>query len=209
MLFLAINTNLALLQTRFWDPTPLHTYLFMINYFRKLISGYTLEKKIFRGQEFRFRFQGKAIFFDPVQMIQEYHNRKANPETYALELSIDRSKLDPFLPEIPQDILPSVICEGKLGNKNFEVSRYTFKRGIQPLSLYRFVLDGQGVGDFYRIYDYGSETQNFILKMASLQGDAISLSQESVIWKNNFEESVFIEKFGHTQIWNWSRELKL
>ncbi len=177
----------------------------MINYFRKLISGYSVGKKSFRGTEYRFRYQGNPVFFDPIQMIQEFHHRKANSDLPRFPLEINREKLIPFLPELPQEILPSVICTGIKGNSELEIARFTFKRGLQPVSLYRFQLDGIHVGDFYRIYDYGSDTQNFMLKVASLQGDSLPLSQESVFWENESGEAVFIEKFGHTQIWNWSR----
>ncbi len=179
----------------------------MINYFRKLISGYTLEKKYFRGKEYRFSFQGKPIFFDPVQILQEFHNRKVNSGTQHFPLTIDRSELLPFLPQLPKDALPTVVCTGPNGHETLEVSRFTFKRGVQPVSMYRFVQNGTHAGDFYRIYDYGSETQNFILKVASMHGVSVSLAQEQVIWERGQGEAIFIEKFGHTQIWDWTRVL--
>jgi hypothetical protein len=178
----------------------------MINFLRKLVSGYSLEKRSLNGQEYRYRFQGKPIFFDPNQMLREFKHRRDGQEVVRKKLDIEIAQIIHLLPKYSEDLLPSVICEGSRDGKDFTVSRYTFKHGLNPVSLYRFSLDGKPIGDFYRKYDYGAETQNFILKIASLHGDFIPLNQDSVLWENDLGEMAFVEKFGHTQIWLWKKD---
>ncbi|WP_026952286.1 hypothetical protein [Algoriphagus mannitolivorans] len=177
----------------------------MKSYFNKLITGYSLEKKEVNGQKYLFKYRGKLTFFDPVLMIQECRYRATDSKVQTYEMIGSCSDIQKLLPKPPQASKPSVICEFKKDDQKWLVSRFALKNENRSVSHYRFEVDGEFIGGLYRIYDNGNNMLNHALKIASAQGTTLSLSAEKLIWKSKTGEEVFVEKFGHTQIWVWTQ----
>jgi hypothetical protein len=175
--------------------------LHMINYFKKLLTGYQTASKKVHGIDLRYTYSDKPIFFDPIGMLKEFKIRVAHEEVQRLMLisPISEALFDFEFPG--DDEKPSVICECPLKGMNLKVSRFSLKEGLYPISFYRFELNDEILGTFRRKYDYGSQIQNIGLKLASVTGKAIDLDLGKWLWQNNQGEQLFVEKFGHTQIW--------
>jgi hypothetical protein len=176
----------------------------MINYFRKILTGYTTVKKNVNGKEFRYLYSGKPVFFDPLLMLREFGHRVADESVQRLKLNATSQELISNLPKTQENALPSVICIGTLNGKELKVSRFTQKDGIHPLSIYLFEMDGVLFGSFRRIYDYGTRLSDFGNKFAALNQSELDLSKEKWLWKGEQGEQLFLEKFGHSQVWHFT-----
>lgn len=176
----------------------------MINYFNKLLTGYYAAKKKINGIELRYSYFEKPIFFDPIGMLKEYHARVSNESVQRMLLTASISgHLTDF--EFPDENLkPSVICECSKHGMKLKVSRFSLKEGIYPMSFYSFEIDGNLIGTFKRKYDYGSQIQKIGLNIASQTSTEIDLLKEKWLWESDLGEHLFVEKFGHTQIWFFS-----
>jgi hypothetical protein len=174
----------------------------LLNYFKKLITGYfTVYKKV-NGLDFRYSYSGKPVFFDPFSMLEQYKQRSGNESIQGLRLAGARAEPFPDFVYPADGDLPSVICEGVKDGHEFKTERYTFKDGIYSVSFYRFELDGNLAGTFRRQYDYGSQLQKFAVIIASLNQSDLNPDKENWLWRGSRGEEIFLEKFGHSQLWN-------
>lgn len=173
----------------------------MINYFKKLLTGNQTAKKKVNGIDLRYTYSDKPIFFDPIGMLKEFNTRVAQDEVQQLRIISPISEILLELEFPTEEEKPSVVCECSYKGKNLKVSRYSLKDGLYPISFYRFELDDEFLGTFRRKYDYGSQIQKIGLKLAKETGMAIDLELGKWLWQNNQGEQLFVEKFGHTQIW--------
>jgi hypothetical protein len=174
----------------------------LLNYFRKFLTGYYTESKKIKGFTFRYSYSGKPVLFDPFTMLEQYRQRSGQESIQRIQLT--RALSDPF-PDFayPDDgDLPSVICQGVKDGHEFRTERYTFKDGIYSVSFYRFELDGKLAGTFRRQYDHGSQIQKFALSIAALNQSDIDPEMENWLWKGSKGEEIFVEKYGHSQVWN-------
>lgn len=179
----------------------------MKSYLNKLFTGYSLVKREVGGKNFQFRYKGKFTFFDPLLMIKECQYRFQNTATKTHELLVSIQKIQNLFPEITTESKPTVICEFKKGDEIWQVSRFSLKHENRKLSYYRFEVDSIFKGALYRVYDNGNFTTNYSLKIASAQNSTVSLSSENNCWTSMSGEEIFIEKFGHTQIWIWTNPI--
>ena len=179
----------------------------MKSYFNKLFTGYSIEKREVRGQKILYKYRGRLTFFDPLLMIQECQYRTADSMTYEYELLSSCEEIQKLLPQPSPTDKPSVICEFSKEDQKWLVSRYSLKHENRVVSHYRFEVDGDFMGSLYRVYDNGNFTLNYAWKIASAIGGGISLSAEKNFWKSKTGQQIFIEKFGHTQIWLWANPL--
>lgn len=207
MIYLLHNSAQVFSTGLFREKLPFLTpFLNMKSYLSRLFTGYSIERREGSGQKLLFKHRGKMVFFDPVLMIQEFHYRKSDSQQ-VYELQTTSGEVLGILPNLEPNHKPSVICEFEHGNRKWVVSRYSLNHENRPISHYRFEVDGNFLGALYRIYDNGNFMLNYSLKIASSQGTNISLSKEKNYWRSNSGEEVFIEKFGHTQIWVWTQPL--
>lgn len=175
-----------------------------MNRILKIFTGYRYEKKKMNGLDLHFSFKGKSIFFDPIEMLKEYKIHVSQNSVERIKTAVDLSEplLDLKYPEVNDR--PSVICECKKSGIDFKVSRYSLKDGVYPLSFYKFEMNDKLVGTFRRKYDNGSDTSSVALKLAQYTQTDINKLNENWVWKNDKDQCLFIMKFGHTQIWNFT-----
>ncbi len=180
----------------------------MINLFKKLLTGYTTVSKSFNGKDYRFLYNGKPVFFDPMLMLTELQLRKNGAKNLALPKTDSLDKLRSKFPQKEDLLLPSVICVSSFGKKELKVSRYVYKEGNYPVSQYLFEFNNQVIGEFFRIYDYGYLTRKFA---STVDSDFLEPDAEANCWKWEITEKdwIMVEKFGHTQLWYWTGPLEL
>ncbi len=176
----------------------------MFNFFRKLLTGYNTVIKNMNGSDFRFMYSGKPVFFDPLQMLTEFAHRSGDQSVQVFTLSVPSDKIDLGKFRIESGDLPSVICTFSYLGKELKVSRYTQKEGIHPESRYLFESEGISFGSFCRTYDYGSQLEVLRDKIALPNQSQVDPRSEGWLWKNEKGEMLFLEKFGHSQLWKFS-----
>lgn len=178
----------------------------MFNYFKKLLTGYRIEKRRMDGLEFTFYYSDKPVFFNPQGMIREFKTRlvQASPQCFKLEQPIHLALKD--FPSPDQSMRPNVICIGTNAGIELKVSRFSLKDGIYPMSFYRFELDGIEIGSLRRKYDYGSQIESMALGIAQLQRADLDLATGNWLWENQEGQNVYLEKFGHSQLWVFTNQ---
>lgn len=176
----------------------------MINYIKKLLTGYHTVKKKVNGVDAVFAYSDKPIFFDPYGMLKEFKQRSSEPlvQQFPLNISFSEQMLNFPCPSLEDQ--PNVICRCSQDGREFKVSRFSLKYGIYPLSFYRFELDGTLIGTFRRKYDYGSQIQKIASELASHNNSEIDADKECWLWENQLGVKVFLEKFGHSQLWSFT-----
>ncbi|RIW12186.1 hypothetical protein D0X99_19715 [Algoriphagus lacus] len=175
----------------------------MFHYFRKIFTGYTTVKKNMNGTEFRYMYSGKPVFFDPLLMLREFNNRVSEESVQHLDLKTSIDVLNVSFVQPGESDLPSVICICTKNGRELKVSRFTLKDGIHPVSIYLFEENGVSFGSFRRKYDYGSKLHEAGKKLAEVNQSELDISNEKWLWKGISKECLFLEKFGHTQIWHF------
>jgi hypothetical protein len=178
----------------------------MIKLLRKLITGYTSVTKSFNGKDYRFKYSGKPVFFDPMLMLGELKQRKADAKPIFTTPFRDAETLLCQFPQKEESLLPSVICISNSGKNELKVSRYVFKEGNYPVSQYVFEQNDKVIGMFYRIYDYGFLTRKYAL---TVDPDFVDEDPNANAWKWEASAPLWamVEKFGHTQLWVWEGPL--
>lgn len=172
----------------------------MINYFKRLLTGYTFVRKKINGVEYRYKYSGKSIFFDPLLMLKEYQHRSADSPVESISSLPSSKEWESIGDPLKQKDFPSVVCTCLIRGKELRVSRYTSKLGVHPISTYVFELDRTPFGSFRRIYDYGAHFPGWYQSLTSLSLVENS-TQERFIFQVEHGGVVFLEKFGHTQVW--------
>lgn len=180
----------------------------MVNLFRKLFTGYNVARKQLNGRSFRFSYLSKPVFFDPISMLGEFEQRAFSSNIRNFKLLLPENELEKLLLSANIVDQPTVICEYDDAKSRLKVSRFSFRDGMYPVSLYQFEENGELLGCFCRRYDYGAKLKSLV---ELISGDT-SLHEvgknESWLWKNEENGYLLLEKFGHTQLWylkNWER----
>lgn len=71
-----------------------------------------------------------------------------------------------------------------------------------PCSRYEFFLNGNLISVFQRQYDYGKGFADKLARMESFGSLPQTKNSNSYYWLNGTSrKAIFLEKFGHTQIW--------
>ena len=179
----------------------------MVNRFKKLFGGYSSIKKGIKGKEYKFLYSDKPIVFDPNQMISDLNRSENNLVPRRLDSSETFETLLSRFPTRDRIDFPSVICEFKTGGLNYSVSRYTSKFDNYPISHYIFEEEKVVKAVFCRIYDYGYLLNSF----ATIVEPNFKEEDETVSswkWQTQNNVTLYLEKFGHTQLWCWEGQLK-
>lgn len=179
----------------------------MLNYFKKLFTGYNRTYQTLNGQDYRFLYKGRKFYFDPVQMVNDLKTQINDPSLSIYSLDSEFTQVEKLI-RLPDKALgPSVICEFEINDSLIKVIRITYNDGKHSISHYRFERDGLLLGSFFRKYDYGLSVEKMGLKMSKLLGIQIDLRQDKWLWKSKEGNFVLVEKFGHSQIWIASEEI--
>ncbi|WP_187178024.1 hypothetical protein [Algoriphagus sp. AK58] len=181
----------------------------MFNYFKKLVTGYSTVKRQLSGVECRYLYSGKPVFFDPFLMIREFMHRAEDKEVQHLPLKVPKTELVPLFSLQGEQDAPSVICTCTHRGNELKVSRFTGKDGLHPFSYYHFEMNGTSFGHFRRKYDYGAQLPELAQKLSNLNQSPLDNSRYQWFFTSTKGEQVFLEKFGHTQIWYFTDSEKL
>lgn len=181
----------------------------MFNYLKRVFTGQKTVRKNIKGQVYTFRYEGKPVFFDPIQMLTDLNYRMEEERVQRLSYQFKIDPLPTFFTLPAESDAPSVTCSIGVGEKELQVSRHTYKISNFPASFYRFRLGGEVIGIFTRIYHQPQYHQNLGLKLASMQKDSLNLSTDSWLWENEDGKFLFLEKFGQPQIWDFKDRSKI
>ncbi|MCS5489164.1 hypothetical protein [Algoriphagus limi] len=176
----------------------------MISYLKNIFKGSKVVKKTMNGLPYTYQFEGKPVFFDPIQMLREFNFRYQDQGVQRLPYQFDQDPLPNYIEFPNESDNPSVYCKTRLNNQDFEAFRYVFKISHYPASHYRFIYGGEKMATFTRIYHQSYYHQNLGLKLATIHKDSLDLSSEKWAWEHPDGKVLFLEKFGYPQVWNFN-----
>ncbi|NVJ87799.1 MAG: hypothetical protein HWE15_15960 [Algoriphagus sp.] len=181
----------------------------MLSYLKRVFTGQKTIRKNIKGKVYTFRFEGKPVFFDPIQMLTDLNYRMEEERVQRLPYQFKLDPLPTFFSLPAESDPPSVTCTIGVGEEELHVSRHTYKISNFPASFYRFRLGGEVIGVFTRIYHQPQYHQHLGLKLASMHKDSLNLSSDSWLWENEDGKFLYLEKFGQPQIWDFRDRSKL
>lgn len=171
----------------------------LFSFFNKVLSGQKSKARIIDGFEVSYLYSGKAVLFDPITMLRDLKYKLDSDQVQSGELCVGLGEIeDPYL--ILEEQLPATVtAKLRIGDDILEIERCVKTFETVPCSRYTFYLNQVPLCTFQRMYDYG---KNFA---ASLERIAPYIHHQSQIetnfWKNNQNQGLFLEHFGHTQLW--------
>lgn len=174
----------------------------VFNYFSKIITGYQSKIRTIGGIQVHYKFSGKAILFDPVEMLRDLKFKISGSEIPALKLFSSIENFQERLLNSTKQQNETVIASFELGKRKIKVMRSVKTIDNMPCSRYDFFLDENLISVFQRQYDYGKGFAISLQKMESYGSEPPTQNNTSCYWTNNdTKQSVFFEKFGHTYLW--------
>ncbi|MFC5623247.1 hypothetical protein [Algoriphagus winogradskyi] len=182
----------------------------MINYFRKVFTGYKRVEKVVEGMDTTFFYMGQLVRFSPITMIKELRFKQVTEKFTQVS-----SKLS--ITEILDRIGPnSGLANAKIkvhikeDNTLLKVHRHVTKIGNFNTSYYEFYIEDELVAVFLRKYDYGRSFASTISKIHPEIVITSVKSGEKYLFNHQEEgNQVIAEFFGHTQIWVIVKGIKL
>jgi hypothetical protein len=174
----------------------------VFNYLSKIVTGYQSKIRTIGGVQVHYKFSGKAILFDPIEMLRDLKFKILDLERFPLILSQSIENIDNELLKGDEQQNATVIASFKLEEKKVKVIRSVKTIENMPFSRYDFFLDENLISVFQRQYDYGKGLESSIQKMEPYGSKPQTQNNTSFYWSDvNSKQAVFLEKFGHTQIW--------
>jgi hypothetical protein len=174
----------------------------VFNYFSQIITGYQSKKRTIGGIQVHYKFSGKAILFDPIEMLRNLRFKISESENSSLNLSQSIKNIDDVLLKRNELQKATVIASFMFEERKVKVVRYVKTVGNMPISRYDFFLDSNLFSVFQRQYDYGKGFTSVLQKMEPYGSKPQTQNDNSYYWADaNSERAVLLEKFGHTQIW--------
>ena len=102
----------------------------MINLFRKLLTGNSTVTKSFNGEDFKFIYSGKPVFFDPTLMIKELKLRKSEAKSIFTKPFETADELLRKFPQKEDSLSPAVVCITGSGKNDSKSPDMFSKKGI-------------------------------------------------------------------------------
>lgn len=174
----------------------------MINYLRKVFTGYKRLEKIMEGKTTTYYYIGQLVRFSPITMLKELRIKQESESFIHVPIDIP---IENTLREIepaagfPEAKIKVFITEG---NSQLKVYRHVAKVGQFNTSFYKFYVDDELVAVFLRKYDYG---RSFLSTLRDLypQVSVETFKEEAkyLFYNKNSDNQVIAEFFGHTQVW--------
>lgn len=137
-------------RPEFEDGIPDFKTIQMINYFKKLLTGYKTVKRNVNGREYKYFYSGKPLYFDPFALLREFQFRTTHVSVQRWFFNSSISEPISELPFPKESDQSSVICECTNNEKEFRTTRFSLKGGIHSVSFYRFELNGNQIETFRR-----------------------------------------------------------
>ncbi|MDI1323204.1 MAG: hypothetical protein PSV36_10675 [Algoriphagus sp.] len=158
--------------------------------------------RLIEGTEVHYKFSGKPILFDPLEMLRDLNFRILESKNSALILSKSIVEIeDDQL--ISREKLNSTVSAGyEFKGKKVKIIRCVRTIGSMPCSRHEFFLNGNLISVFQRQYDYGKGFACTLERMESFGSLPQTKNSNSYYWLDGTSrQAIFLEKFGHTQIW--------
>lgn len=174
----------------------------LINYLRNFFTGYEEKTRSIEGIDVHYKFFGKPILFDPIDMLRDLNFRILDPGNFALNLSQSIENIDDDQLISKEQLNATVIANYEFKGKKVKAIRSVKTIGNMPCSRYEFFLDGNLISVFQRQYDYGKGFAGTLERMESYGSKPHTQNSNSYYWVDGTSrQAIFVEKFGHTQIW--------
>lgn len=171
----------------------------ILSFFNQVLSGQRSKARIIDGFEVSYRFSGKPILFDPINMLRELRYRVEKEESVAGELCVEIGQIEESGLILNEKLTPTIVAKLKIGNDFLKVERFVKTFETVPCSRYDFSINQLPLCTFQRMYDYGKNFAQAKEKLAPFNHPG-EMNQTNY-WKNNQNEGLFLEHFGHTQLW--------
>ncbi|OOG68930.1 hypothetical protein [Algoriphagus sp. A40] len=171
----------------------------IISFFNSVLSGQKSKSRIIEGFEVSYRYSGKGVLFDPITMLRDLKYKLESNQVTTGELCVSLGEIVDQQLNFNDQLVPTVEAKFKIENEYLKVQRYVMTFESIPCSWYDFFLDQIPLCTFQRRYDYGKDFEMIKEKFASFTSN--QPSPMSNYWENRQNEGLFLEHFGHTQIW--------
>ncbi len=174
----------------------------LINYLSNFFTGYKEKTRSIEGIKVHYKFSGKPILFDPIEMLKDLNFKILESKKSSLNLShsIEEIKDDQLIDK--EELAATVIATYESNGKKVKAIRSVKTIVNMPCSRYEFFLDGNLFSVFQRKYDYGKGFVNTLEKMEGYGSKPQTQIGNSYYWEDkSSKQAIFLEKFGHTQIW--------
>lgn len=175
----------------------------MLNYFRKMVSGYQIKTVTIESIEVKIKYSGRFTFFDPISVLKEIISKieKVNETGNTNEQSISNwsSNIHFY-----SDLIPSAVAEFVWENENYVVRRYVTRFMSKPQSIYLLAKDELDYALYFRVYDYGVHFED-IKDYVGAQFD-LDLKQNvsDAVMKQEMSNGYSLDIFGHTRYIMWN-----
>ncbi|HSF53908.1 MAG TPA: hypothetical protein VLA71_09165 [Algoriphagus sp.] len=171
----------------------------IFSFFNKVLAGQKSKARKIDGFDVSYRYSGKAVLFDPITMLRDLRYKLESDQISTGELCVGLGEIDEPNLILKERLAPTVVAKFKIEDESLEVERCVKTFETVPCSRYDFFLNQKPLCTFQRIYDYG---KTFALSQERISPYVSHKNNlETNFWKNNQNEGLFLEHFGHTQLW--------
>ncbi|MFN3999024.1 hypothetical protein [Algoriphagus sp.] len=173
-------------------------FKYLDSYIKNLFSGYKAKTKEIKGIEISYQYVGNPVLFDPITMLNDLKYKLKNGESTHGKLYVRLSALVEIDSISCEKLNPTVKAKFKKAGGNFEVIRCVKTLESVHHSRYEFLLNKSVFCSFQRRYDYGKDYSSILENISSF---IVSTDNRFNFWKNDQNEALYLEHFGHTHLW--------
>ena len=182
----------------------------MINYFRKVFTGYKRVEKVVDGMATTFYYMGQLVRFSPITMIKELRFKQVTEKFTKVSTKLS-------ITEILDRIGPnSGLADAKIkvhikeNDTLLKVHRHVTKTGNFNTSYYEFYIEDELTAVFLRKYDYGRSFASTVSKIhPEIEITSVKPDEKYLFIHQEEGNQVIVEFFGHTQVWVILKDTKL
>lgn len=171
----------------------------ILSFFNQVLSGQKSKSRFIDGFEVSYRYTGKGVLFDPITMLRDLKYKLESDLITTGELWVNLGEIGDAQLILNEQLAPTVEAKLKIDKESLKVLRYVMTFESIPCSRYDFFLDQIPLCTFQRRYDYGKDFEMIKDKFAAFTSNQTSAMAN--YWENSQNEGLFLEHFGHTQIW--------
>ncbi|WP_192349013.1 hypothetical protein [Algoriphagus sp. Y33] len=174
----------------------------MINYFRKIITGYKRRERIVDGEPATFYYVGQMVMFSPVSMLRDLVLKKQTADFAIRTLEIDPLQIQTNIWPLSGKVAAKTKVIMECGSSVLKVYRYAAKLDDVNVSHYEFYVDNEIAAIFHRKYDYGRTFNTTAGKIHQKLNSIILKTDEKHLFTDIASDTqLILEFFGHTQAW--------
>ncbi|MDR7127889.1 hypothetical protein J2X69_000217 [Algoriphagus sp. 4150] len=182
----------------------------MINYFRKMLTGYKRSLRLIDGEAVTFYYVGQMVRFSPVSMLRELVLKKEMNSFVSNRVELDASQVLAKIWPKKGQLTPRTKVKMNCGDSQLKVYRYAAKVDQVNVSHYEFYINKELAGIFNRKYDYGRSFTSTVSQLRpELHPLQVKIDEKYLLRDGSSGSQVIIEFFGHTQVWMIFKEAEL